>query len=441
MPLDFDTSKAFRSRRAQIELVDAVRRAAVSEQETNWLEWKGTLDLSSKAAQAIIAKAVLGFSNRSPDTTRDAAGCGYLLVGVEPQSLVGVVHIDQVKLEMGVNVYAGPDVDWHAGYVEVDGKSVLVVTVEPPRWGDAIHPVRKAYQPAQKTPDELVSGAIYVRHTASTEVATPADIDMLSKRAARTPGAELEVDVQQVAGSELVRVDTSLTARSEYLVLRERSLLSWLGSERTALSTMTLMQSLFGNGEHRSEEAYRTEVHEYIEKLGGALPGLLPARSVLHDLGRVDLEILNPTDRTFTDVQVELCLPAEVGVCVADSEAKRKSKPPKPPRAYREPNPSSPLFAYSVPSIEMPYVASLWVPSLSESPDGGHLVTFRPREVRAQGRRSLTPIWLLLDESSPDRIPARWEATATGAQKRLTGSLSLSVAAQCAPPEQVMADP
>ena len=83
-----------------------------------------------------------------------------------------MVPIDQAKLEAGVAVYVGQNVDWDVAYVELDGESVVVVTVEPPRWGDPIRCFRKAYLPAEKGKESMPAATMFVRHTASTERAT-----------------------------------------------------------------------------------------------------------------------------------------------------------------------------------------------------------------------------------------------------------------------------
>lgn len=68
MTLNLELRRPLRSRAEQRALVEAVRDAPTFEQETHWLEWKGSLDLDSKEGRAAIAKAILGFANRSPDT-------------------------------------------------------------------------------------------------------------------------------------------------------------------------------------------------------------------------------------------------------------------------------------------------------------------------------------------------------------------------------------
>ena len=68
---DIDTTGALRTDDELLRLVAAIHGSRPEAQETNWLEWKRTLDLSVAAGKFAVAKAVLGFANRSID---DASG-------------------------------------------------------------------------------------------------------------------------------------------------------------------------------------------------------------------------------------------------------------------------------------------------------------------------------------------------------------------------------
>lgn len=67
-------------------------------------------------------------------------------------------------------------------------------------------------------------------------------------------------------------------------------------------------------GEYRSEENFRDEVAEYLDELARDLPRALRTRAVMHEVARLDLDVVNNTDRTFTNVRVELLLPLEAEV-------------------------------------------------------------------------------------------------------------------------------
>ncbi|WP_214367030.1 hypothetical protein [Pseudonocardia sp. H11422] len=119
MAVQLDTSKAL-LRLSQLEaLVAAVLVAhdhdevAHDHDEDDWPEWKGGLDLTLKDAKEHIAKQVLDFSNRTVATAPPHAdGYAYLLVGVEPGSLVGVDTIDNADLVSGTNRYVGDGPRW-----------------------------------------------------------------------------------------------------------------------------------------------------------------------------------------------------------------------------------------------------------------------------------------------------------------------------------------
>ena len=275
--LDVDISQPVRSRAEQQQLVRAVYRAAAHEQETNWAEWKSALELVGGGARgrAVIAKAVLGFSNRDPDVAAHAmGGCAYLLAGVAPGELGGVLVIDAAALEAQVAQYVGPRVQWRADYVDIDGSTVLVVTVEPPRWGDPLHPVRKAYLPDSGGP-RLVDGGLYVRHHASTEQASAADIDMLSRRAARRPGDELALDVRPAPDVALRALDIGADACGAYVAAERVRLLG--PPARIGALRVPPMGALIGR-EPRQNSATRSSATSPTSKRASRTP-CAPGRS------------------------------------------------------------------------------------------------------------------------------------------------------------------
>lgn len=71
---DIDTTRALRTDDELLRLVAAIHGSRPEAQETNWLECKSTLDLSVAAGKFAVAKAVLGFANRSVDDARPHCG-------------------------------------------------------------------------------------------------------------------------------------------------------------------------------------------------------------------------------------------------------------------------------------------------------------------------------------------------------------------------------
>src|SRR4051794_36828106 len=117
---------------------------------------------------------------------RHAGGAGHLLVGAEPASLQGVTPLDPGDLGNGLRPYLGTRGPlWSGHYVEVDRIRVLSVTVEPARWRDPIHLLRKTNQENPKPQDGADDGGVFVRRAASTPRANAAEIDLLAERLSR----------------------------------------------------------------------------------------------------------------------------------------------------------------------------------------------------------------------------------------------------------------
>jgi hypothetical protein len=77
-----------------IAVVDGVLAASPAD-ELDWIEWKGSLDLSSKAVRGTLARHILGMANRMPETAAShAGGRGFMVVGAEPGDRRGVTAAD-----------------------------------------------------------------------------------------------------------------------------------------------------------------------------------------------------------------------------------------------------------------------------------------------------------------------------------------------------------
>lgn len=147
--LKIELSSALRPSDQVLSLVRAVYDAA-PEDETRAVEWKsGYADLTSQEASFAISRAILGLANR-PVAVAAASleGVGYVLVGVEPGAMNGQPVPDSAELLNAVHRYTGHRwPHWDARTLVLNDVSVLVVVVEPPRKGDRIASLQKAYQP------------------------------------------------------------------------------------------------------------------------------------------------------------------------------------------------------------------------------------------------------------------------------------------------------
>jgi hypothetical protein len=161
MPLAVDMSSAFWSPDELAMLVEAVLNASDND-ESDWIEWKSGLDLREKETQSTLARHILGMASRRPEhAARYAAGCGYIIVGAEPGRCAGVTEVDPAVLSQGMHPYLGAEgPGWAAQYVNRDGASVLVVSVEPPRLGNRIFTLCKEFP-------KYLAGTVFVRRQGS----------------------------------------------------------------------------------------------------------------------------------------------------------------------------------------------------------------------------------------------------------------------------------
>lgn len=407
-------------------------------QESNWLEWKGPLALTGRgsAGPATIAKAILGFANRDPDVaSRSMGGCAYLVAGVSPGDVPGVDVVDIARLETQIASYVGETIDWRADYATFEARSVLVVTVEPPSWGDPIHPARKGFSPVDGKGVTFQNGTVFVRHQARTDQANAAHIDMLSRRAGRRPGDRLAVRVGVGAASRLRAVSV---AREDIdgMLARERATL--LGPLDSPPSVLDALQAYRGHsrsvlaldGEFRSEDQFRAEVDRYLDDLEDALDSALVSRAVVHGVARLDLEIINDTDQNFTRVRVEAQLPPGLSVSEWPGDHRERAELPQPPVRYGEGRRErfaglGVMGTVDVSSLR-PGALNPWWPEITTGKDT-IIVDFVPEDVRPRGRESLPTLWLVVSDPAMDSVSVSWEATATNVDGRLSGDLSVPV--------------
>jgi hypothetical protein len=360
--LNLDTTLPIRSLPRQRELVVAIRDAPASTQETNWLEWKSAVDLSDKQWQAEMSRQILGMANRDPDVAaRAAGGCGFVVVGVSPGSLVGTRVFDSANIDAWLTPYVGtaPDApQWAPAYVEVDGSPVLILTVEPPRLGDRAWPCRKSYTPDTRTgidPKVTVrDGAVFVRHEANTREASGADQDMLARRAA---GGQ-----RRIAGISLI---VALSCRAAALDVSDEAIAAWTDRERRATTPpppepprppasgqptaartpMELTKQIaeqmadlqrvlattgFVVPDDRTPEAYQKEVNAYIERGAKVLRPAAIRRACARKLGKTDFSVRNDTDNPIHGLQVEVIIAGEGIVALADEDVPDIEMPKRP---------------------------------------------------------------------------------------------------------------
>lgn len=414
--------------------------------ETDWIEWKQGLDLSGPSGRYAVARAILGFANRSPlAARRHVGGLAYLVVGLEPGSAGGQTPVDNATLTQGLRPYLGSQGPaWMPWWGQLDGVEVLVITVEAPEDGHPIHTLKRTYK---DTPE----GTIFVRHPGVTDRATPADIEMLSARLLAVQG-RLELDV--TTPGSLCVLDTSSQALGDWLDMEADALMRPLqqaqmnqmadGQRRrlpvdlSRFEDMTRaaersLESIMGRtvAEDRLPDMYTDEVEAYLAE---ARERVVPTAMFLFfdaDPCPFVIEVTNSTDRNFAKVRLELTFDADVRLDVDDLDPGM----PKPPRKWgpRREGGLGLENLDSSPAFYLPSIAPLVTPNydLDHTIDGttvwywvGHL---RPRATYRS-----TPLPVLLGADVGSSVVARWSATSTELDGVLEGELEIPVTGRLA---------
>ena len=180
---------------AQLRALVAEIHAGTFSSETDWVEWKRELDFTTAEGRFPLPKNILGMANRMPDIARrNNGGYGYILIGVEHEFMPGATEVDVAQLEDWIAPFLGATgPSWQPRYLRLDNLTILAVEVEPPRPGDSIRTLRRAF-------DNFNAGTIFVRKNGKTERALPEDIENLIER---SQGSRLELDLQLVGPEQL----------------------------------------------------------------------------------------------------------------------------------------------------------------------------------------------------------------------------------------------
>ena len=310
MALTLDTSKPFRSISELTQLVRAIEAAPLKESEPDWLEWKREADLGDRWWHAQIAKFIAGFANRDPVTAkRLARGCAYLVIGVEPGNVAGVNPIDNANLDAGISRFVRPTVSWSPQYIQYHGKEVLVLTIEPPEYGDQIVAMLADFQSPKG--NVCRKGDVFIRRHGRTDIATQEDYDMLVERF----GADSRVvdDLQVHALSPVTAVPVACGPSEVREWLRRKEIELRLSDQQA------LVPVLF---ESRSPDEYRAEVASYLSVVAPLLPDMARAEALLNIPPSMQLLLMNETERNFSAARVEVSIGGNVWAYGSEEHAR-----------------------------------------------------------------------------------------------------------------------
>lgn len=433
--LNVDTSQPIRGPAARKTLVETIRDAPASAQETTWLEWKSRATLNEKAWQGEIATHVIGFANREPGRARQAVGGhAYLVLGAEPQNLVGVRLYDPADLESWIARYTGRSEGprWEPHYTTVDGKSVLVIEVDAPQPGDPIFSLRKTFtDPRGET---IPDGTVFIRRLGRTDRPNAADYDMLNRRAAHARSG-LDLMLTWWDQPAVIRpVDLSETAQTTWLRRERERLLAPLERDPFSANTRLAQTMRLGLGETRDEEEYRKEVDQYLADAAPALAAEVRARAVGRNVGKVELAIANNTEDNFEQVAVELYIAGELAAFFDADDARESSTFPHRPIPFGTRRSLAPTFDLSprVPPKIRPPAGYI------DNAASAH-ISWVPLHVRPAYKHALPMLHLIVSgEHAGETLGAAWHATSTSVSGTDSGELTIEISAEPIALDEVM---
>jgi hypothetical protein len=419
------------------EVLEAVYHADPNDEQT-WLEWKSTLDLRSKEQMAtIVAKAIIAFANRDPDRARTTVGgIGILLIGIEPGNVQGIVPVDNADLDKLITPYVGADGPvWQPHWTQYDGRHVLIIEVDPPKWGDPIHAFRKEFQPIR-------SGWPFVRKLAQSVPADYAELARLGDRRAARIDEGLDVVVEAAYPKPLSRYlwrDDQLAA---FLDAETKKLMAPLDAARArrpasrpSAETRFKMRALGLSGtpaalrglevdqlgiggttpERRTEEEYETAVRDYIGSVEAAWPEVMRTLAS-YFVPPPTLILRNRSGRNYRQVKVRLHVAGDADAREHEPDTKYLDLWQLWPAAPRPWGPTasrlSSLIARSHLDTYMPLPPPVG-PSVTVERGDGFTLTFPPFDLHPWDKGTILDDWcLLIPASRPAPVVATWTATA-----------------------------
>lgn len=489
MALSFDDVQPVAGSARRRELIQAVRHADDTD-ERDWLEWKGTVDLTSqREVGKHLARNVLGMANRNPDAAaRSCGGWAFVLAGAEPGSVHGVTPVDNADLEARIRSYLDPEGPaFDLAYEHVDGSTVLIVSVLPPQWGDPKRYLTKdIIDDAGRT--RYARGSVFVRRNGATHQADDDEQRLIDRRMAATRGT-VAVTVHPADGNAVVAaVDTSDEAINRWtdeesagllLPLLEQEEEEGERHEEQAQADFdveeeeegslvarfglppafpTAVQQALKNyerawptlraagvvprPENRDPDEYRAQVEAWEERARGAGAVEALRRAVQGGHCRVDLTITNPTQRNFDAVRVEVRIPGDVEA-VEDAYEIDSPGLGRKPRLWGSPAPTPFFDRFTSPVSNWTVGAHPGLltsgPGVTIDNQASAKLTFSPVDLRPKTSERLPPVHLLVAaDLAGQTIAATWRATARDADGEAEGTLTIDVSEQHLLPEDLL---
>jgi hypothetical protein len=419
--------------------------------ELDWLEWKVGTDLATKDGQFAVAKQILGFGNRDPERAAvHAEGCAFVVLGAEPGKLGGQTPIDHADLEAGLRRYVGTTgPQWTPLWVTVEDAQVLVIVVEPPRFGDHMHALARQF-------GSFPEGQIFIRRQGGTHAPNIAEIRMLEDRLTARPVVKPLALLVEVVGEPLVPLDIGDEAIEEWID-KERAMLlvPLIEDERkkakpvapNSLVSETIMSIASAAAaveaatwsverEERSPDEFRAQVEQYLEVCRDRLGRVAASDFVDDEWAMLSLAIENPSERNLPKVELTVTLEGPVDsfdewgrlgrdLAYEDEGLPRRPRSWGPRKIELGLNQALLSNIARAPGMFPPIAPS--APEFRSRNHGSTTIVFAAVDMRPYARVDMPAVPLLFLTDIGDAIVGSWAATSTGFDGVASGAIEIPV--------------
>jgi len=409
------------------DLLDAVFTGEISG-ETDWIEWKSSLDLGKSSSLEKISKTIVGFANRPPSTANSPlGGVALMVIGLENGSAAGVDLIDNAVLEDKIDIYLGKSAgpSWEPRWVRYEDVHVLIIEVAPTSQGD---PIFSLQQGGQNTS----AGQVFVRRGSRTVPAMPEDFRALAVRASSKPRVEsldVSLRVQTSTPFETYSIDPEqieqYISRVTSRMLREAEEAE-LPKTKTPFNSISVaaVEAMF-TPESRTIQEFQEELNDYGDEIRRVFQEaafqcvgsvLTPPTFVIDNLGSSvykDVQITIRVEGTATAVDVE------------NEQSHFMSFLPKPPRKF-----GATQNKYSIGISPFPHSFDVPVHNFGRrniQNGGSFTLSLDEIEIRPKASGVLVEdgTVFLIPASRKGPLEVAWEATASNVDAHVSGIITL----------------
>jgi hypothetical protein len=420
-----DTSRALRKPLDLTALVEAVVNAGPAD-ESFWIEWKSDLDLTMAPGAFNTARTILGFANRMPDTAATVCeGLAYMIIGAQPGKVAGTIVIDGANLEQALIKYLGGDGPvWSPHYVTAQGRDVLVIVVEAPKWGDDIHALRTGF-------NNVLEGTVFVRSQAKTRQANAEEHKLLQQRLLRrqqsTQLGGLQVGFTIGPPHSVVVLDPTPEQVDDWVDERRAAIRAWHQAviDATEEPNKGILASLF------RPKIDEQAIEEHLQLCRQRVFDATRRALIEGGFSLLSMKVTTPGPRIFENVELTLTIDTPHSAFEErDAPADLESLPP-PPKPPKKITTGDVLGISTIGSALVPSFLRTPLPKF-QIPDTriyieDDLITLTIGRLRPEKPVTSTGFHIFLHERRQDQLPIAWTLTSTSAQGVQRGTTEVPV--------------